>query len=115
MLFRSNLYALGKLAYVGGGFGLGVNSVLEPAAYGCSVFFGPRHLNVIEARVLKDSGGALVVHNKTEIEQVIRDFLNDPGSGEQRGQIAKKMIVENIGASKKVLEIMIKSSLQLRD
>ncbi|NIA31232.1 MAG: hypothetical protein GWP06_15150 [Actinobacteria bacterium] len=111
----ANLYALGKLAYIGGGFGLGVNSVLEPAAYGCSVFFGPRHLNVIEAKALKDRGGALVIHNQTEIEQVIRDFLNDPGSGEQRGQIAKKMIVENIGASKKVLEIMIKSSLQLRD
>jgi len=111
----ANLYMMGKLAYVGGGFGLGVNSVLEPAAYGCLVFFGPRYLNVVEAKVLKDKGGALVIHNQTDIEHVIRDFLNDPGRSEQRGQISKKMIVENMGASKKVMEIMIKSSPRLRD
>ncbi len=105
----ANLYALGKLTYVGGGFGLGVNSVLEPAAYGCSVFFGPRHLNVIEARILKEKGGALIIHNQTEIEHAIREFLSDPGSGEKRGQVARKMIMDNVGASKKALEIMKKA------
>ncbi len=104
----ANLYALGKLVYVGGGFGLGVNSVLEPAVYGCSVFFGPRHLNVIEARILKERGGAIIIHDQTEIEQAIKEFLDDPVSGEKRGQIARKMIMENTGASKKALEIMRK-------
>ncbi|MFL5539583.1 MAG: 3-deoxy-D-manno-octulosonic acid transferase, partial [Longimicrobiaceae bacterium] len=53
------LYALAEVAYVGGGFGsAGLHSVLEPAAFGAPVLFGPRHANAREAGELVAAGGA---------------------------------------------------------
>jgi len=47
-----DLYALADVAYVGGGFhGAGLHSVLEPAAFGAPVLFGPRFSGTRDARV----------------------------------------------------------------
>ena len=104
----ANLYSLGFLAYVGGGFGLGVNSVLEPSAHGCYVMFGPRHLNVPEAKVLLQRDGAVAVHNTKDMLGVIESFLLKPRAIAQKGENAKKMVLENIGASEYIVNIMEK-------
>ena len=104
----ANLYALGRLAYVGGGFGLGVNSVLEPAAHGCAVLFGPRHLNVVEAKQLRQCGGARMVRNEHDILSEISHCLEDPGEAERRGKAAKKFVLEHVGASGRTLDLLDK-------
>ncbi|HXR80478.1 MAG TPA: glycosyltransferase N-terminal domain-containing protein, partial [Saprospiraceae bacterium] len=43
------LYALGKMAYIGGGFGKGIHNILEPAAHHLPVIFGPRYHKFPEA------------------------------------------------------------------
>ena len=59
--FLAELYAEGDVAYVGGGLaGTGLHSVVEPAAAGLPVLFGPRH-DRREARELVEAGGALEV------------------------------------------------------
>ncbi|HEX2191024.1 MAG TPA: glycosyltransferase N-terminal domain-containing protein, partial [Longimicrobiaceae bacterium] len=59
-----DLYAAGGLAYVGGGWGTaGLHSVLEPAAFGAPVLFGPRHANAREAAELVAAGGAFEVED----------------------------------------------------
>lgn len=56
----AELYAAGDVAYVGGGLGgAGLHNVLEPAAAGLPVIFGPRH-DRADARALASAGGALV-------------------------------------------------------
>ncbi len=55
------LYAHGCLAYVGGGFGAGVHSVIEPAAQRCAVAFGPRAEILDEALDLRESGIAVPI------------------------------------------------------
>jgi 3-deoxy-D-manno-octulosonic-acid transferase len=56
------LYALADIAHVGGGFGTaGLHSVLEPAAFGVPILFGPRHRNAREAGDLVEAGGAFAV------------------------------------------------------
>jgi 3-deoxy-D-manno-octulosonic-acid transferase len=58
----AGLYGLGGMAYVGGGFGsAGLHSVLEPAAWGIPVIFGPRWQNSRDARLLLDAGGAVAL------------------------------------------------------
>ena len=53
------LYASAGMAYVGGGFGrAGLHSVLEPAACGIPVVFGPRWQNSRDAGLLLSAGGA---------------------------------------------------------
>lgn len=104
----ANLYALGMVAYVGGGFGLGVNSVLEPAAHGCWVIFGPRHLNVAEAKKLIEYGGATAIHDQDDIYSEFRTFYLNPDTVVQKGQNAKKMVLENLGASRLALDAIDK-------
>ena len=104
----ANLYVLGKMAYVGGGFGLGVNSVLEPAAHGCGVIFGPRHLNVVEAKMLIGFGGAASIKDTNNIYSELNDYLHNPEENEKRGARAKEMVGRNLGASRRALDIMTK-------
>ena len=50
---------------VGGGFGDGIHSLLEPAAWGCPVIFGPLHTKFPEAQGLIDAGGGPGIgHNR---------------------------------------------------
>jgi 3-deoxy-D-manno-octulosonic-acid transferase len=104
----ANLYALSGMAYVGGGFGLGVNSVLEPAAHGCGVVFGPRHLNVAEAKKLIEYGGAQLIANSQDIYNEIKNYLTNPAINSKRGQKARQMVEENLGASLRTLNILEK-------
>lgn len=57
----SELYALADTAYVGGGFGRSVHSIIEPAAHRLPVAFGPKHARMPEARTLELIGGAFCV------------------------------------------------------
>ena len=55
----ATLYGAGSMAYVGGGFGrAGLHSVLEPAAWGVPVVFGPRWRDSRDAELLLQAGAA---------------------------------------------------------
>src|ERR687898_972000 len=55
----AGVYGSGTMAYVGGGFGrAGLHSVLEPAAWGLPVSFGPRWGESRDAAVLLQAGAA---------------------------------------------------------
>lgn len=51
------LYGAGLMAYVGGGFGRGLHSVLEPAAWSLPVLVGPRWRGHADAERLAAAGG----------------------------------------------------------
>ena len=44
----SSIYRYGNIAYVGGGFGVGIHNVLEAAVWNIPVIFGPNNRNFIE-------------------------------------------------------------------
>jgi 3-deoxy-D-manno-octulosonic-acid transferase len=102
----ANLYSLGLLAYVGGGFGLGINSILEPSAQGAFVIFGPRHQNVPESKILIQRGGAVTISNSNDIFNEIQHMLNDPHAINVKGQNAKKMVLDNVGASDYIVKVL---------
>ncbi len=78
----AGLYRLARVAYVGGGFGRdGLHSVIEPAAVGVPVVFGPRHGNTVEAEALVEAGGGYVVRSADEVVSRITALLSDPGPG----------------------------------
>ncbi len=104
----ANLYGLGRLAFVGGGFGPGVHNVLEPAAHGCAVLFGPRHRNSVEAMQLTQRGGAKVIHTRQEATAVLAEYLQEPSAAREVGRIALQMVQENLGASEKCVDILQK-------
>ena len=67
-----DLYALADVAFVGGGFhDAGLHSVLEPAAYGVPVAFGPRHQGSREAGLLIKAGGADAIGSSDELTETL--------------------------------------------
>jgi 3-deoxy-D-manno-octulosonic-acid transferase len=107
MGWLANLYALAGLAYVGGSFGPGVHNVLEPAAHGCYVLFGPRNLNSQEAQRLIACGGARAIAVEEDMEQVLQRFVADPADIIQAGAKALALVQENLGASTRIVDRLL--------
>ncbi len=100
----ANLYALGKMAYVGGGFGPGVHNVLEPAAHACAVLFGPRHHNSLEAVALAQRGGGAAITSEADMNHHLDLFFGRPETVMEMGGNARSMVEENVGASQRIVE-----------
>ena len=85
--FLAELYSLGGTAYVGGGFGPGraIHSIIEPAAHGLAVAFGPRHSRVPEAKALVLTGGACALRKRSDFRQLAQWFaLSLPGEARSK-------------------------------
>ncbi|HKK08601.1 MAG TPA: hypothetical protein VKA44_06935, partial [Gemmatimonadota bacterium] len=94
----AGLYAAADVAYVGGGLGRGgLHSVVEPAAAGIPVAFGPRHARR-EADELLERGAALEVGPDTAAEVLAR-LLGDAGERERRGRAAAGYVEAERGAA----------------
>ncbi|HET7632699.1 MAG TPA: glycosyltransferase N-terminal domain-containing protein [Gemmatimonadaceae bacterium] len=95
-----DLYALADVAYVGGGFhAAGLHSVLEPAAFGAPVVFGPRHAGSRDARLLLAAGGAAGVSGTAELVAACARWLRDPGARRTAGAAARHVIEGGLGAA----------------
>ncbi|MDX1478885.1 MAG: glycosyltransferase N-terminal domain-containing protein [Saprospiraceae bacterium] len=70
----AHLYALGAIAYVGGGFGPGIHNILEPLAHGLPVIFGPNYDRFAEAHDLISLGVARSVQDPDTLRQAIAHF-----------------------------------------
>ena len=76
----SSLYQYGKIAYIGGGFGVGIHNTLEAAAFGLPVIFGPNYQKFQEAKDLIAIGAAKSVENTEELLAAFEHFnTNDQG------------------------------------
>jgi 3-deoxy-D-manno-octulosonic-acid transferase len=95
----ADLYAIADVAFVGGAFhGSGVHSVVEPAALGVPVLFGPDHSNAEEAGELVAAGGAVSVGNADEIEGSLRRWL-DPTERTRAGRAARTFTESRLGGA----------------
>lgn len=71
----ASIYKYADVAYIGGAFGSGLHNILEAAAYGCPLLFGPKYQNFIEAVELIGVGGAVSINNKETFQKAISDYL----------------------------------------
>src|SRR4051794_4850276 len=96
------LYALAAVAYVGGGFGsAGLHSVLEPAAFGAPVLFGPRHANAREAGELVAAGGAFVVATAEDAGRILAGLVDVYELRARAGRIARSYVEARLGAAQR--------------
>jgi 3-deoxy-D-manno-octulosonic-acid transferase len=108
----SVVYGSGAMAYVGGGFGgAGLHSVLEPAAWGIPVAFGPRWQNSRDARLLLEAGGgtALPLGRRAAIESLHKQWENwiaDEGNRRAQGQRARGVVDRGLGAARRSAELL---------
>ncbi len=98
----AELYAAGEIAYVGGGFGgRGIHSVLEPAAVGAPVLFGPRHRNAREAGELRAAGGGFAARSEGELAELLLALGRDAGRRAQARAAARVYVESQLGGAEK--------------
>ncbi|MCI0434032.1 MAG: hypothetical protein L0271_10315 [Gemmatimonadetes bacterium] len=92
----ADLYAIARVAYVGGGFGRrGLHSVIEPAAHGVPVLAGPNHGNAMEAADLIAVGGGRVAHDTGELVEQITALLED----DRAPGLARTFVTSRLGGA----------------
>jgi 3-deoxy-D-manno-octulosonic-acid transferase len=102
-----DLYALGDLAYVGGGFhAAGLHSVLEPAAFGIPVMFGPAISGSRDAQLLVARAGGVSVGSGTELANQLARWLAEPGARADAGARARGLVADGLGAARATYELV---------
>lgn len=103
-----DLYAIATAAYVGGGFhGAGLHSVLEPAAFGVPVIFGPRHEDSRDARLLLAAGAATAAADAGEMVNALRGWLAVPAERATAGAAARQVVERGLGAADRSTELVL--------
>lgn len=105
----SSAYAYCDVAYVGGGFGVGIHNINEPAVYGVPVIYGPNHTRFIEANEMAKVGCGLPISGRDSFELIADSLLNDESGRRKRGQWAEQYIQSKLGATDKVYEAIFRS------
>lgn len=103
-----DLYAVADVAFVGGGFhSAGLHSILEPAAFGAPVLFGPRHHKSREAAKLMEAGGGAVVTGVADLTIRLRDWLGSPAARDVAGSSARLMVENSLGAAERSYQLVM--------
>jgi 3-deoxy-D-manno-octulosonic-acid transferase len=103
-----DLYGVATAAFVGGGFhGAGLHSVLEPAAFGVPVTFGPRHSNSRDAVLLHRGRGGDSIATADEAIEVFELWLGDPEAREKAGAAARALVQRGLGAGERSYELVM--------
>ena len=99
----SSMYHYGDVAYVGGGFGVGIHNTLEAAVWDMPVIFGPNNKKFQEAQGLLKSGGGFEIHTYEEFAELMQAMMSDAAYLKTAGKRAGAFVASLSGATKKVL------------
>jgi 3-deoxy-D-manno-octulosonic-acid transferase len=105
------MYGSGVCAYVGGGFGrAGLHSVLEPAAWGVPVAFGPRWRESRDAGLLLAAGAALGLPDRGTAAQALAKtwerWIGDEPTRAEVGRKARQVVEQGLGAARRSAEML---------
>lgn len=104
----SSIYRYGEMAYIGGGFGVGIHNVLEAAVYRIPVIFGPNYHKFREARDLIAEGGGFSIASGDELNALLLRFLQEDQFLAQAGEAAGLYVRNNKGASDIIMQYLLK-------
>ena len=99
----SSMYNYGDVAYIGGGFGVGIHNTLEAAVWNMPVIFGPNNKKFQEAQGLLKSGGGFEINDYEDFEGLMSKLMNDEAYLKQSGDEAGAFVASLSGATDKVL------------
>lgn len=99
----SSIYGYGDVAYIGGGFGVGIHNVLEAAVWGMPVIFGPNNKRFQEAQGLKACGGGIEIDSYEQFAAVMDTYVADKKALEEDSAKAAGYVADNAGATDGIL------------
>jgi 3-deoxy-D-manno-octulosonic-acid transferase len=104
----AEIYTTASVAYVGGGFhGKGLHSVIEPAAAGIPVLFGPRWQGSRDARLLLAAGGAVAARDRAELSAGLSLWLQNETARATAAAAARAVVERGRGAADRSLQLVI--------
>ncbi len=102
----SSIYRYGEVAYVGGGFGVGIHNVLEAAVWGMPVIFGPNNRRFQEAQGLLSAKGGFEIQGEDDFRRLMDTLRTDGTFLRESGMRAGAYVGDKAGATQKVLKMV---------
>lgn len=105
----SACWGLADIAFVGGSFGKrGGQNMLEPAAYGAAVMFGPNTWNFREiVSQLLNAGAAVCLQQPEDMQPKVRQLLIDADLRKQFGLAAQQFVLSQQGAVERTVTRLV--------
>lgn len=100
----SSVYHYGEVAYVGGGFGVGIHNVLEAVVWKMPVLFGPNHQRFQEAQELIKAKGGFEITDSSSFAHMMQQFMTQQEYLRLSGEAAGSYVESKAGATHKVLK-----------
>ena len=100
----SSVYRYGEIAYVGGGFGVGIHNVLEAAVWGMPVIFGPNNKHFQEAQELLQAKGGFEITDKASFSGLADRLIADQEYLRQSSTAAGEYVRSKAGATDRVFK-----------
>src|SRR5262249_10138236 len=105
----SALWGLADIAFVGGSLDgkRGGQNMIEPAAYGAAVVFGPHTWNFRDTvQRLLDANAAIEVRDADELKNTVGRLLSDAKARQQLGNAARGLVLSQQGATERTLDVI---------
>ncbi len=103
----TKIYNYANVAYIGGGMGeTGLHNILEAATFGVPIIIGKNYTHFPEAKKLKELNGLFSVATPQEFTHVFNQLKTDTSFCEKTGVISKNFILNNRGATNRVLNYL---------
>ncbi len=99
----SSIYNYGTVAYIGGGFGVGIHNTLEAAVWNMPVIIGPNNKKFDEAQGLMQAGGCFEIHDAAEFETLMNRFDTDKAFLKDSSEKAGQFVKGQAGATDRIL------------
>jgi 3-deoxy-D-manno-octulosonic-acid transferase len=95
------IYSLAAIVYCGGSLvNKGGQNILEAAAWGKMIFYGPHMDDFTEEKNLLESVGCgIMVKNAKDLQEKILQALKDPAATQEKGARGKEVVASNKGAA----------------
>jgi 3-deoxy-D-manno-octulosonic-acid transferase len=96
-----SFYAIADIVFMGGTMiKKGGHNIIEPAALGKPVIFGPHMFNFRDiTSQFMENNCALMVHNESELKEKLSFLLDNPESAQELGRRAQTLVISNRGAT----------------
>ncbi|WP_341867749.1 3-deoxy-D-manno-octulosonic acid transferase [Mucilaginibacter endophyticus] len=104
----SSLYAYADIAYIGGGFGVGIHNTLEAAAFALPVIFGPNYQKFNEAKELIAIKAGFSISNETELKEIVDRLISDEAFYNNTRKKIFNYVKENVGATEMIMKYIDK-------
>lgn len=102
----SKLYAYGQVSYVGGGFGVGIHNILEPATYGIPIIIGKEYQKFKEAQDLMALKACFSINDVPSFTVVYKNLIQNDIERINIGNRAKEYVKKNTGATQIIMRYL---------